>query len=412
MPTAEFFALAVLVVTLVGLLWRPFGTKDWMWTVGATIIVLSAGLLSIGNAESTLASVSGVLLFLLGVAVVAELSSQAGVFQHVAFVVAGRANGNQLKLFVWVFALTAFATSIFSLDGAVVVMTPVIIHLARLRGVQLMPLAFTVIFVANCGSLFFPVSNLTNLIAVEQLNWSFFYFTGMMWLPAVLVLITTGIILWLWFRKDLALPYETADPPVSADRALRRIASAICAIMLPSFFIAGLFGWGVEWIALGAAVVLAVTFLVRGSSPRDVAKTVPWQILFFVIGLFLVVAAALDAGLGQQVANVMASLSGTEFSSFLGSTAVATALANLVNNLPAFLIISPDVIGSQMSAVLVGVNAGPMLTPIGSLATVLWLHLLRRHDVAIPSTASILTFGFVATPPIVFAGVMGVWLAA
>ena len=190
-----------------------------------------------------------------------------------------------------------------------------------------------------------------------------------------------------------------------------RLTAAALSTPYPSFFIAGLFGWGVEWIALGAAVVLAVTFLVRGRGPRDVAKTVPWQILFFVIGLFLVVAAALDAGLGQQVANVMASLNGTEFSSFLGSTAVATALANLVNNLPAFLIISPDVIGSQMSAVLVGVNAGPMLTPIGSLATVLWLHLLRRHDVATPSTTSILKFGLVATPPIVFAGVVGVWLA-
>ena len=93
MPTAEFFALAVLVITLVGLLWQPFGTKDWMWTVGAAIIVLSAGLLSIGDAESSLATVSGVLLFLLGVAVVAELSSQAGVFQHVAFVVARRGRG-------------------------------------------------------------------------------------------------------------------------------------------------------------------------------------------------------------------------------------------------------------------------------------------------------------------------------
>ncbi len=410
MPIVEFAALGILVITLVGLLWQPFGTKDWMWTIGAAGIVLAAGLLSIDNAESTLASVSGVLLFLFGVAIVAELSSHAGVFQHAAFVVASWAKGSQTRLFVWVFALTAFATSIFSLDGAVVVMTPVVIHLARMRGVQLLPLAFTVVFVANCGSLLFPMSNLTNLLAVEQLNWSFFYYTQKMWLPALLVLLTTAVMLWLWFRKDLVARYEPAETPTSADPALRKIASVVCAFMLPSFFVAGLIGFGVEWIALGAAFILAVTFLLRGHRALEVAKTVPWQVLFFVIGLFLVVAAAVDSGLGQQVAHIMARLSDPGLGGVLGSMGLATLLANLVNNLPAFLIIGPDVMGSQMSAVLVGVNAGPMLTPIGSLATVLWLHLLRRHDAATPSFTSILTLGIVATPPIVLVGALGVWL--
>ena len=170
MPATEFASLAILLATLIGLLWQPFGTKDWMWTLGAGAIVLVTGLVSLQEAESTLSSVTGVLLFLLGVAVVAELSSHAGVFQRAARVLAVWAKGSQVRLFCWIFLLTAFATSIFSLDGAVVVMTPVVIHLAMMKGVSFLPLAFTVVFVANCGSLLFPVSNLTNLLAVEQLG--------------------------------------------------------------------------------------------------------------------------------------------------------------------------------------------------------------------------------------------------
>lgn len=412
MPAAEFVALAILLVTLIGLLWQPFGTRDWMWTMAAAAIVLATGLLSLQDAESTLASVVGVLLFLLGVAVVAELSSHAGVFQNIAGILARRANGNQLRLLVWVFLLTAFATSIFSLDGAVVVMTPVVIHLARMRGVTFLPLAFTVVFVANCGSLLFPMSNLTNLLAVEQLSWSFTDYLAALWLPALLVLATTALMLWLWFRKDLTTRFEPTPSPPASDPVLLRVATVVCAIMLPAFFVAGIVGFGVEWIALGAAAILAITFVVRGTTTLELAKTVPWQVLFFVIGLFLTVAAALDAGLGQQVATVMAALNGAALPDLVGSMGISAGLANLVNNLPAFLMIGPDVVGSQMAAVLVGVNAGPMLTPIGSLATVLWLHLIRRHGADAPSTKTIIKFGVIATPPIVLTGTLGVWLLA
>ena len=182
--------------------------------------------------------------------------------------------------------------------------------------------------------------------------------------------------------------------------------------MLPAFFVAGIVGFGVEWIALGAAAILAITFVVRGTITLELAKTVPWQVLFFVIGLFLTVAAALDAGLGQQVATLLAALNGTALPDLLSSMGISAGLANLVNNLPAFLVIGPHVVGSQMAAVLVGVNAGPMLTPIGSLATVLWLHLIRRHGADAPSTKTIIKFGMIATPPIVLTGTLGVWLLA
>ncbi|MCB0917712.1 MAG: arsenic transporter [Actinobacteria bacterium] len=410
MPASEFVALAVLVLALVGVLWRPFGTRDWMWTCGAALIVLLSGLLSLADAGSTLAAVTPVLAFLVGVSVVAELSSHAGVFERAAFVLARWSRGHNLRLFLWVFALAAFATSIFSLDGAVVVMTPVVVHLARMPGVRLLPLAFTVIYVANCGSLLFPVSNLTNLLAVELTGMSFFEYTARMWLAAVLVLAVTGLLLWIRFRSGLATSFTAVQPPPASDVVLLRLAGIICIIMLPGFFVAGLLGVGVEWIALGAALVLAVAFLARGSSGWNIVRTVPWQVLFFVIGLFLIVAAARDSGLGTQVGRLMTLLAGDELAPLLGSAGLATLAANLLNNLPAFLILAPDAIGAQLGAVLVGVNAGPMLTPIGSLATVLWLHLIRRHQAQPPRTATFVWFGLLATPPIVLVGTIGVWL--
>jgi arsenical pump membrane protein len=407
---AEFITLGVLLVVLVGVLWRPFGTREWMWTVGGAAIVLLAGLLSLADAESTVSEVAGILAFLLGVAVIAELTSAAGVFERVAFVLAARARGSSRKLFTLVFLLTAFATSIFSLDGAVVVMTPVVAQLAAMSGISLFPLAFCVVFVANCGSLLFPVSNLTNLLAVQQAGLGFFEYTSRVWLAALLVLIATWLILRLWFRRELRDRYEVLAPPAIQDRGIFLVASVICAAMLPLFFLAGLFDWPVAYVALSAALTLAVASLLRGRSERQVIAAVPWQVLFFVLGLFLVVAAARDNGLASQANTLMTSISGGGFWNSAATTGISALFANAVNNLPGYLILAPAADTEQLYSVLIGVNAGPMLTPLGSLATVLWLHLLAKNDVPRPTTGTILKLGAIATPPILLAGVLGLWI--
>jgi arsenical pump membrane protein len=407
---AELVTLGILLIALIGVLWRPLGIKEWIWTSAAAAIVLLAGFLSLEDAESTVSDVVGVLAFLVGVAVVAELTSSAGVFAQAAYLMAKKSQGKPTRLFMLVFALTAFATSIFSLDGAVVVMTPVVVHLAAMAGVQLMPLAFTVVFVANCGSLLFPVSNLTNLLAVQQLNISFFDYTSRMWLPSLLVLVATWVVLRLWFRRSFSGTFTVEERPTISDPVVFRAGVVVCVAMLPAFFVAGILGFPVEVVALSAALILGLVFIIRGRSARSVAATVPWQVVFFVVGLFLVVAAARDNGLGSQIGDLMAAIAEPTLGAGVATTGVAAALANVVNNLPAYLIIAPAATGDQIYNVLVGVNAGPMLTPLGSLATVLWLHLLGKHKVEKPSTLDIAKIGLVATPPILLAGVIGLWL--
>jgi len=369
-------------------------------------VALATGLLPLSDAAALGIRVWPILLFVVAITVVAELATAAGLFDWVAALAArwGRRQGWLLWLLV---ALIAVLSTVFlSLDTTAVLLTPIVVVLARRVGLNPLPFALTTVWLANTASLLLPVSNLTNLLAEQHLGGiGPAAFAAAAW-PAQLVGVLAPLALVaVLFRRDLGRRYEQPEPVRLADARLTVIAGVVLVLL-----IVGLVSGVAVWIpACAAALVLVAVFGLLRREELDV-KLLPWPTLLLVCGLFLAVAALDAAGLRELLERLVPS--GDGLPALLGVAGIGGVAANVTNNLPAYLAIEPAVRGVLPGlALLVGVNAGPLVTPWASLATLLWHERLARLDVAIRWPRFIL-FGCVLAPVTVVLAVLAVWAVA
>ncbi|RWZ51126.1 arsenic transporter [Labedella phragmitis] len=308
-----------------------------------------------------------VLLFVVSITVVAELAAEAEVFRVVAERLARIGRGRTVALWALVIVFAVASTAFLSLDTAAVLLTPVVVILARHIGVSPLPFALTTVWLANTGSLFLPVSNLTNLLAEHELDGiGAVGFLSLTIVPALVAVLVPVIVLAVVYRRELARPYEPTITVPVGDVVLFRSSVVVLVVLVPAL-VSGL----EVWIpALAAAVALAAVFAVRRRTSLRFSL-LPWQLVLFAAGLFLTVDAAQNAGL----TSIVAALAGTGNApaDLLRLASVSAAGANVLDNLPAYLAAEPAA-GSRerLVAVLIGVNAGPLVTPWASLATLLW----------------------------------------
>jgi Na+/H+ antiporter NhaD/arsenite permease-like protein len=326
-------------------------------------------------------------VFLVGIIVLAELTKEAQVFDVIAARMAVLGRGNYFALFLLCTAFASFITIFLNLDTTAVLLTPVMLALAPKARIAALPLAMTTIWFANTASLLLPVSNLTNLLAMEAIDLSPLEFAARMWAPQAVAIMVTMAFLWafFWRRGERREPRYT--PPLLepiADRVLFGAASAACLLFIGAL-LAGVEVWTAASVA---ALIVVVAFAVRDRG-RLAWRLVPWQLLIFVTGLFLVVPTLSRYGL----ADLMGWLLGVERDPYR-TAAVGAGLSNLLNNLPAFKAVEeviPAHDRGQLLALLVGANVGPVITPWASLATLLWFESCRRHDVKVPMRRFLLT---------------------
>ncbi|MFS0793866.1 SLC13 family permease [Microbacterium sp. 1P10AE] len=336
-----------------------------LWILG--IIALLVGIFPADQALAVADRVWPILLFVVAVTVVAELASKAGLFDVVAARLARLARGRTVWLWALVVALATVATAFLSLDTTAVLLTPVVVAMAVARKLDPLPFAFVTVVLANTASLVLPVSNLTNLLASDALGGhdpvAFLSLLG----PSALIAIAVSVVvLTAVFLRRLPKRYADATPPAVADRVLLRVSAVVTVALLPLLVI-GLDPW---MPALAAAVVLMGVFAWR--APRALGiRLVPWSLLVFAGGLFLAVGALEALGIGR-ITSVLAG-SGDDLVSLWQVAGVGALAANGINNLPAYLAME-SVAGSpvRLAALLIGVNAGPIVTPWASLATLLW----------------------------------------
>ncbi len=336
-----------------------------LWLLG--LAALAFGVLPVGEALAVADRVWPILLFVVAVTVVAELASTAGLFDVVAARLARLARGRTVWLWVLVVALATVATAFLSLDTTAVLLTPVVVSMAVARKLDPLPFAFVTVVLANTASLVLPVSNLTNLLASDALGGhdpvAFLALLG----PSALIAIAVSVaVLTVVFLRRLPRTYPEAGAPTVADPVLLRVSAVVTVALLPLLVI-GLDPW---MPALTAAVVLVVVFAWR--APRAFGiRLIPWSLLAFTGGLFLAVGALEALGIGR-VTSVLAG-SGDDVVSLWQLAGVGALAANGINNLPAYLALE-SVAGSptRLAALLIGVNAGPIITPWASLATLLW----------------------------------------
>ena len=356
------------------------------------LVFIATGVLPIEDAVDVADRVWPILLFVVAITVVTELAAEAGLFGLIAERTATWGGGRAWVLWLLVVALAVASTVFLSLDTTAVLLTPVVVLLARHVGLSPLPFALTSVWMANTASLLLPVSNLTNLLAEHELGGlGAGGFAALMIAPATVAVLVPAVLLFLIYRRELVKRYHPAEKDVREDRVLLWASGITIAIVIP-LLVSGL----PVWIpAVAGAVVLGGFFAVRRRSALGV-RLIPWQLVVLASGLFLVVEAAHSLGLAVALGAVAGG--GEHPLDLLKLAGTGLVGANLVNNLPAYLALEP-IAGSpvRVAALLIGVNAGPLITPWASLATLLWHERLTSMGVEI-SWRRYALLGLIAAP--------------
>lgn len=400
-------ALTALAVVLVFAVARPHRWPEAVVAVPAAALLIGAGVITPSEAAAEAGRLLPVVAFLAAVLVLARLCADEGVFRAAGAVMARAAAGSQNRLLATGFAIAAATTAILSLDATVLLLTPVVLATARILSVPARPHAYATAHLANSASLLLPVSNLTNLLAFAAAGISFLHFAALMAAPWIAAIGVEFLVLRWLFRRDLSVaPRPVEQPAVQVPV----FALVVLGLTLAGFVVTSMLGVSPAWAALGGVVVLGGRSLVRRHSnvTRLVAAAdVPF--LVFVLCLGVVVDAVMNNGLDTAMRGVLPT--GQGLAALLGIAAVAAVLSNMVNNLPAVLVLLPLVSASgpaAVLAVLIGVNIGPNLTYVGSLANLLWRGVVRREMAAGPIEFS--RVGLCTVPATLVAAVVGLWL--
>lgn len=364
---------------------------------------VATGVLPIAELAALGLRIGPIMLFLASISVVVNLSARAGVFAALADLATRAAGGRTWLLWTWVIVLAVLCTAFLSLDTTAVLLTPLVLAVVRAAGLRPLAFAIPIIWLANTASLFLPVSNLTNLLAVEGgMLGAPAGFLATMILPGAAAVAATVLVSLLVFGRQLRGRHliigggtESNRAETDKDRWPFRASVLVLAIVLPL-----LLSTLPYWISTtaGAAVLLAV-FAARDRTAVRFAL-VPWHILLFAIGL-MVAASVLSA---LPLAGLLPR-PGQGPAGMLGMAASGAVGANLINNLPAYLVFEP-LAGSPelLRALLIGVNVGPLATPWASLATLLWHDQLKRQGVEL-GWGRFCLLGLLLAPVAVFAAV-------
>jgi arsenical pump membrane protein len=353
--------------------------------VPAALIVVATGALPAHEARAEAGRLLPVLAFLAAILVLGHLCQEQGLFTAAGAWLARASRGSPVRLLGRVFGLASATTAALSLDTTVVLLTPVVHDTAVRLRVRAKPQVYACTHLANSASLLLPVSNLTNLLAYSVAGITFIHFAGLMALPWAVAIGVEYLAFRGFFRRDLAAAPAQIPRPAAIPRVplfpLITVAGTLAGFVITSFA-----GLNPAWAAVAGACLLAARAIaMRQATPARVAHAAGIPFLLFVLGLGVVVEAVVRSGLGGAVAGLIPG--GSSLPSLLAITAVAAALANMLNNLPAILVLLPVVSGHGLPAgsgpvlaALIGVNIGPNLTYAGSLATLLWRRLLAERD--------------------------------
>jgi arsenical pump membrane protein len=372
-------SLVVLAAALAAAVARPWWLPEAVAATAGALVLVAVGAVSFAGARHALADLGPTVGFLAALLVLAEGARREGVFAAIGAWMAGGSRGDPRRLLALTFVACAGVTAVLGLDATVVLLTPVLfLTAARLRA-QAKPYAYACVHLANSASLLLVVSNLTNLLAFRSSGLSFVHFGVLMLLPWLAAIAVE----WVVMRRFFAAPLRQGRAQPAAEGPVRvpRFALGALALTLVGFAISSAVGVAPVWFALGGAVAIIVPAVGRGGGvSRELLRAVQPGFLLFVLGLGVIVAAAGQHGLTIAVRSVLPA--GGSLPDLLAIAAVSAVLANLVNNLPATLILLPvtAVLGTgPLLAMLVGVNVGPNLTYVGSLATLLWRRVLHAE---------------------------------
>ncbi|KQS46045.1 arsenite efflux membrane protein ArsB [Sphingomonas sp. PP-CE-1A-559] len=394
-------AVLIFVVTIVLVIWQPKGLGIGWSAIAGAVLALLAGVVTLSDVPVVWGIVWNATAAFVAIIVISLLLDEAGSFEWAALHVARWGRGHGRRLFVLIVLLGAAVSALFANDGAALILTPIVIAMLRALGFKdKATLAFVMAagFIADTASLPLVVSNLVNIVSADFFKIGFGTYASVM-VPVDLVSIaaTLGVLL-LFFRRDLPEDYDVgalrAPRDVIRDPATFRAGWIVLALLLAGFFLLEPIGVPVSAVAAAGAILLLV-IAGRGHviQTGKVLRGAPWQVVIFSLGMYLVVYGLRNAGLTDHLAALLdRTAQGGVWGAAFGTGVIAAILSSVMNNMPTVLVgaLSIDathatgaVQEAMIYANVIGCDLGPKLTPIGSLATLLWLHVLGQKGVRI-----------------------------
>jgi arsenical pump membrane protein len=398
-------AWSIAAVATAGIIARPFRLPEAIWAVAGAVLLVALGLLPWADAWSGIRKGLDVYCFLAGMMLIAEVARQEGVFDWLAALAVALARGSPQRLFALIYAVGTAVTILLSNDATAVVLTPAVYAATRAAGATPLPYLFACAFIANAASFVLPISNPANLVVFAGHMPHLVAWLKQFGLPSAIAIAATYLALRLMQRRALAaetIVAAASRPPLShgGRLTLGGIGAVAVVLLCCSAFDVQL---GLPTLVSGV-VTTAIVLALNLQSPWPVLNGVSWGVLPLVAGLFVLVEALDHTGVIAALSGLMHAEVARSGAAAPWSAGLVVALAsNLMNNLPVGLIVGSVVAADQLpsqitGAMLIGVDLGPNLSVTGSLATILWLVVLRREGLHV-GTWTFLRLGAVVMPP-------------